>query len=100
MSRLIFFLSLFLATLVFAEDGKITFLIGSVEVQPKGESTWKRAYINRKIADGDRIRTRLQSRCELKLPDESSIKIQENTVFEVKIIDAEKEEEFRLNKLS
>ncbi len=90
-----FFLFFFLSiAFLSANEGKVTFVIGTVDIQKDGESQWTRVTYNQRISNGDRIRTRLQSRCELRLPDESTIKIEENTVFEVKILDEEKEEEF------
>lgn len=87
-------LFLFLTPLLLAETGKITFLNGTVDVQKKGNWYWEAAKINKNVSNGDKIRTRLQSRAEVLLPDNSFLKIEENTVFQVKIVDSEKENEY------
>ncbi|MBD3225488.1 MAG: hypothetical protein GF313_12235 [Caldithrix sp.] len=61
----------------------MSFLIGEVQVMPKTETQWKKAQLDMAVFAGDRIRTRLNSRCELTMPDGSLIKINENTIFDV-----------------
>ena len=94
MKHSFYLLSLFLFSIAFADTGNISFVIGKVDVQKKGKSSWESVFIDKEIENGDRIRTRLQSRCEVLLPDESLLNIGENTVFEIKIVDSKKEEEY------
>jgi len=65
---------------------RIKFLIGKVEIQPAKKTTWVRAKMNQKISSGTRIKTFLSARVELEMPDGSEIKINQNTVFDVKTI--------------
>jgi hypothetical protein len=87
-------ISIFLlaTTLLFADEGKVSLVIGSVDVLRSGSDQWEPVRLDGNVANGDRIRTKLQSRCEIELPDQSLLQISENTVFEVKIVDSPAEE--------
>jgi hypothetical protein len=89
-------ISIFLlaTTLLFADEGKVSLVIGSVDVLRSGSDQWEPVRLDGNVANGDRIRTKLQSRCEIELPDQSLLQISENTVFEVKIVDSPAEEEY------
>jgi hypothetical protein len=92
--RRIVLLSLLMAFgVLFAKDGKVIFVIGTVDVQ-RTNGNWEKVNLNSTVYTGDRIRTRLQSRCEVELPDESTLEIEENTVFEVKEIEQEESKEY------
>lgn len=64
----------------------LKFVIGKVQVLSPHKTIWKRAKLNQSVFSGDRIRTNLNSRAELEMPDGSIIKIHENTIFDVKTI--------------
>ncbi len=67
-------------------SAKIKFLVGTVKLMHKGKIHWQTAHFNDRVYQGDRIRTELSSRVELQMPDGSVIKINENSVFDVKEI--------------
>ncbi len=64
----------------------VKFVIGKVQIQSSGKTSWQKARIRQKVFSGDRIKTFLNSRVELAMPDGSVIKVNENTVFDVKEI--------------
>lgn len=67
-------------------SARVKFVIGKVQVLPYKKTSWKTAKMNSAIFSGDRIKTNLNSRVELEMPDGSVIKVQENTIFDVKTI--------------
>lgn len=67
-------------------EAHIKFLIGKVEILASQQTAWRSAALNQVVKSGDRLRTTLNSRVELELPDGSVIKINENTIFDVKEI--------------
>jgi hypothetical protein len=71
-----------------AEENKgevtISYLEGDVDVFLKGMKDWEKARLNQKLKEGDRIRTRLQSKAEIKLSDGSTINISENSIMDIK----------------
>jgi hypothetical protein len=73
-------------------SAKIKFLVGNVKIMQKGKIHWKTAHFNDRVYQGDRIRTELSSRVELEMPDGSVIKINENSMFDVKEIKTPKNE--------
>lgn len=83
-----FFILLFAPGLRAAGENsaRVKFLIGKVEIMANGKTDWKRARMRQEVNSGDRIRTSLNSRIEIKMPDGSVIKINENTTFDVKEI--------------
>lgn len=82
----IFLISISSSLLAQSNQARIKFLIGKVQVQPAKKTNWERAKMNRKISSGDRIKTFMSARVELEMPDGSEIKINQNTVFDVKTI--------------
>jgi len=62
----------------------VKFLIGKVEYQPFQMSGYRPLSLNHRLGQGDRIKTTLNSRVELTMPDGSVIKINENTIFDIK----------------
>jgi hypothetical protein len=83
----LFILFLILSSSMMQQSGskaKIKFLIGKAEVQSQEQVNWRDAKINMPIVAGDRIRTTLNSRVELEMPDGSIIKVNENSTFDVK----------------
>ncbi len=67
-------------------QARLKFVIGKVQILSPKKTIWKRAKLNQAIFAGDRVRTNLNSRAELEMPDGSMIKIHENTIFDVKTI--------------
>jgi len=68
------------------KDAMIKFLIGKAEVLSKNQTDWRNARLNMAIRSGDRIKTLLNARVELEMPDGSVIKVNENSIFDVKEI--------------
>lgn len=52
----------------------------------QGQTSWQKVRFHQKVYEGDRLRTALNSRVELQMPDGSVIKINENSMFDVKEI--------------
>ncbi|NOX88315.1 MAG: FecR domain-containing protein [Calditrichaeota bacterium] len=67
-------------------SAKVKFLLGDVQLMRQGKTQWQKIRFNQNIYEGDRIRTSLNARVELAMPDGSVIKINENTMFDVKEI--------------
>lgn len=61
----------------------VKFVIGTAELQSKQQTSWKIIALNSPIVEGDRIKTSLNSRVEIAMPDETILKINENTIFDV-----------------
>jgi hypothetical protein len=57
-----------------------------VEVLEQQQTTWRVVTLNSTVVEGDRIKTELNSRVELNMPDGTELKINENTVFEIREI--------------
>ena len=87
-SLLIVFLSFLLSFAPPAprSSARVKFLIGKVDVLPYQKTNWKRARMNQAIFSGDRIKTALNARIELNMPDGTVIKVNENSIFDVKSI--------------
>ncbi len=64
-------------------QAKVKFLVGKVEKQPRGVIKWTPLKFNTAVFEGDRIKTGLNSRVELDMPDGTIMKINENTIFDV-----------------
>jgi hypothetical protein len=76
----------------------VKFVIGNVEAQSKLQTTWRNLTLNENILEGDRIKTALNSRVELSMPDGSVLRINENTIFdvnEIKDAEVDKEDKFK-----
>ena len=69
-----------------ADEAKVKFVIGTVEVQSRQQTSWRAATLNSSVVEGDRIKTTLNSRIELNMPDGTELKINENTIFEIREI--------------
>ncbi|NOZ03517.1 MAG: FecR domain-containing protein [FCB group bacterium] len=65
------------------EFGKITLPLGKVEVRGKDNDKWERAMPNRKVFQGDIIRTLAKSRCEISLRGGGKVRIGENSELEL-----------------
>lgn len=64
-------------------SASVKFVLGTVERQQKNVTGWQKITLNSKVVQGDRIKTALNSRVELQMPDESILKIGENTIFDI-----------------
>jgi septum formation inhibitor MinC len=65
---------------------QIKFLIGEAEILSKGQTEWRAAKFNMEIKSGDRIKTLLNARVEINMPDGTVIKVNENSIFDIKEI--------------
>ena len=65
---------------------KIKFLIGKAEILSKNQTDWRTVKLNMIIKSGDRIKTLLNARVEIDMPDGTLIKVNENSIFDVKEI--------------
>jgi len=64
--------------------GKVSFLLGNpgdVKILTEGFRYWSDAQIFSQVFTGDQIKTTAESRCEVKLQDQSVIRIGENSSF-------------------
>jgi hypothetical protein len=61
----------------------VRFVIGDVQIQSTEQTSWQTLKLNASVREGDRIKTALNSRVELEMPDGTQLKISENTVFDV-----------------
>ncbi|MEW6681038.1 MAG: PASTA domain-containing protein [bacterium] len=81
-------LGLFSPYLWAAEEKKgevsISYIEGEVEVIISPKKDWEKAKLLAKLKEGDRIRTKLQSKAELKLSDGSTINLSENSIMDIK----------------
>jgi len=71
----------------------MNFIIGEADVLRSGQTSWEDASLNMKVYKGDRIKTLLNARVEIKMPDESIISINENTIFDIKEIRMSEEDD-------
>ena len=85
---------LLIANVTYAEDFNVTisYLVGTVEFRNPNED-WQIATLNMPLSSGMSIRTRMDSQVELSLPDGSTIKLEENTVFDIKDLQKDIHEE-------
>lgn len=68
------------------------FVIGDVQRLPSGQANWKKAAIKGKVFKGDRIKTAVSSRVEIEMPDGSIIRVDQNSIFDIKEIKTQQEE--------
>ncbi len=71
------------ANYIFAKNAVVKFVIGKVEIQASQQTNWQKLNLRAEVAEGDRIKTALNSRVELDLPDGSILKINENSTFDI-----------------
>jgi len=65
--------------------GNVSFLLGGpndVTVALEGDANWLPAKLKMDVRGGDRVQTRAESRCEVKLRDGSVVRIGEKTLFD------------------
>jgi beta-lactam-binding protein with PASTA domain len=67
-------------------EGTLTlvYLEGEVEILKKGAKEWEKAKLYTALGSGDRIRTRLGAKCDLRFADGSVINIYENSIMDIK----------------
>jgi hypothetical protein len=74
-------------SILFAQNSNkatVKFVIGNVELQKNNQISWIKLGLKNNLYEGDRIKTAANSRVELNIPDGSVLKINENTVFDIK----------------
>ncbi len=77
------------------KEALVKYVIGEVEAQSSQQTSWRTLRINNTLVEGDRIKTALNSRVELTMPDGTLLKINENTIFdlnEIKTPDEDQED--------
>src|SRR3990172_2720765 len=80
-----FFILIFFPLIVCAEPvGKVSLLEGSVDILRKGKTTAETAEITMPVNIGDIIRTKNNSKAEIKFIDDSMIRIAEKSRIEIK----------------
>ena len=89
---LILSLLLSISSLQAGKPAKIKFTIGKSELLPGGKTSWQKVRMGMPVQQGDRLRTALNARIELEMPDGSVLKINENTVFDVKELKTQEED--------
>jgi hypothetical protein len=80
------------------KEAVVRFVIGDVSAQAGGQTVWRPLALNNKVAEGERIKTALNSRVELTMPDGTVLKINENTIFdvnEIKVPDVDREDRMK-----
>ncbi|MCB0279953.1 MAG: FecR domain-containing protein, partial [Calditrichaeota bacterium] len=73
-------------TYCFSQEAIVQFVIGKVEYQVQGKGAWKRLLSSSRLSEGDQLRSSFESRAEIKMPDETIIKLKENSLLEIKMI--------------
>ncbi len=63
---------------------KITFLSGQCMLLKKGQSEWTKAAVNMALYPGDRLRTKMKAKVEIKFHDGSVVRLAEFSEFEIK----------------
>lgn len=66
-----------------AGTGKVTFVNGDVSRQKGGKTDWEKLRDKQNVKQSDKIRTLIESRAVIALPDGSSISIEENSLVEL-----------------
>jgi hypothetical protein len=91
--RTIFIVFLYLPYVLYTQNHALAkFVLGTVERQEQNKTVWQKVTLNAKVQQGDRIKTAMNSRIELQTPDESIIKIGENTIFDINEIKTPQED--------
>ena len=70
----------------------VKFLIGDVQKLPTGQTSWVKLKINAKVFKGDRIKTGTSSRAEIEMPDGSTIRVDQGSIFDIKDIKTEEDD--------
>jgi hypothetical protein len=74
-------------------EAVVKYVIGDVEAQSRNQTSWRILKINNTLVEGDRIKTALNSRIELSMPDGTVLKINENTIFDLNEIKVPEEDQ-------
>jgi len=75
------------------KDAVVKYVVGEVEAQSRQQTSWKELRINSTVSEGDRIKTAMNSRVELTMPDGTLLKINENTIFDLDEIKTPEEDQ-------
>lgn len=62
---------------------KVSFFLGSLEVQPKAGRNWEKAILNQAIHEGEKLKTSSDSRAEITLASGSIIRMDENSTLDM-----------------
>jgi hypothetical protein len=91
--RTVFISFLFLTMMLYAQNHALAkFVMGTVEHQAQNKTVWQKLSLKAKVQQGDRIKTAMNARVELQMPDASIIKIGENTIFDINEIKTPQED--------
>jgi hypothetical protein len=92
---ILLFLIIFSATLnaQVQNTAKVTYVLGAVKVVSSGQTKWRKVSYNMIVKKGDRLQTTLNAQVEITMPDGSRIKVNENSIFEIKEIKVSKTEQ-------
>jgi len=71
---------------------RVKFMLGKVERQQKNKTQWDKLRLNSSIYSGDRIRTAGNARVEIEMPDKTVIRIDQNSIFDIKEIKTDKDD--------
>jgi nitrogen fixation protein FixH len=77
------FLFLYFSPKPLQKEAVVKYVIGEVEAQSRNQTSWRNLKINNTLIEGDRIKTALNSRVELTMPDGTILKINQNTIFDL-----------------
>ncbi len=72
---------------------KVSYIIGTVKIVSSGQTKWRKVSYNMAVKKGDRLQTSLNAQVEITMPDGSRIKVNENSIFEIKEIKISKTEQ-------
>jgi hypothetical protein len=93
-----FFIIIFAANGEKKSIGKISFPLGESYVKQNGKTTWVPAKYNMPVYGKDVIKTKEESRCEIKFENKKVMRIGENTVVEMKDNSSKKGEDVKISK--
>lgn len=73
------------------EEAQLIYYEGKVEAKRAQKEEWEDVKLNMMLYPKDRVKTRLQSKAELRLPDDSIFDIGENTIFDIQKLYVDKD---------
>ncbi len=71
---------------------RVKFMLGKVERQQKNQTSWNRLRLNSKVFSGDRIKTSVNARIEIEMPDGTVVRVDQNSIFDVKSIKTDEDD--------
>ena len=87
-------LFMFLSTSAYSWENtaRVKFMLGKVERQLKNKTSWDRLRLNARVYSGDRIKTSVNARIEIEMPDGTVIRVDQNSIFDVKSIKTDEDD--------